>query len=179
MIGRIYMLICNVTGLQYIGSTTDTLKRRLQYHEKDFKRFEKGLCSNVTSFDIIKNGNYYIELIEEVEIDTKQELYDIENIYIENIECVNRIKAPLGLPALVSMKIYRDKNRDVLNEKKRQKYKTTDYYKLRYQENKEDISKKAKEKYICECGIEISNGSKYRHEKSATHKKNLFKNNSL
>ena len=37
--GKIYKLICNVTGLVYYGSTTESLKQRLSEHKNKYKRY--------------------------------------------------------------------------------------------------------------------------------------------
>lgn len=41
-IGRIYMIYDNTNDNVYIGSTTNTLKQRLQKHETSYKRYLKG-----------------------------------------------------------------------------------------------------------------------------------------
>ena len=64
--GKIYKIVCQTTNNQYIGSTTEpTLARRLAGHNCDFKRWKKGEFRYLTSFSILENNNYYIELIEE------------------------------------------------------------------------------------------------------------------
>ena len=141
MKGRIYLLICNETGLQYVGSTTHSLKKRLKSHKDDYKRFLKGLHPNVTSFDVIRGGNYDIELIEEIEFENKQDLYDIENIYIENVDCVNKYKANTGLTKKEYDKEYRKENKEKINEK-----------------------------FNCDCGGKYTKSHKARHEKTQKHK---------
>ena len=78
--GKVYKITCE-TGLIYIGSTTRPLKERLRKHKKDICR-----CK-----DFI---NPKIELIENVECETKTELLTRERYYIESIECVN-LRIPL------------------------------------------------------------------------------------
>jgi len=72
---KIYRIIDNTNGNIYIGITTQTLKRRLSDHE---------LRRECSSRDIIKNGDYRIELIEETDDKTR------ERYWIENTECVNK-----------------------------------------------------------------------------------------
>ena len=76
--GKIYKLVDNTNNNIYIGSTCKTLKTRLSEHKYDYKRFLNGLFPNVKSFDIIKNDDYKIELIEKCDIKTKQELLERE-----------------------------------------------------------------------------------------------------
>jgi len=84
IIGRIYKLTDHtMPNTLYIGSTTKpSIKNRLWYHKCDYNRYLKGNYCYVTSFEIIKNGNYSIELIEEVEIENQKELLkkEIEHI---------------------------------------------------------------------------------------------------
>ena len=87
---KIYKIIDNTNGNIYIGSTCQSLKRRLSHHKSDYKRFLKGLSGNTKSFDIIKNNDYKIELIEACDIKTKQELFQKERYYIENNDCLNK-----------------------------------------------------------------------------------------
>ena len=87
---KIYKIVDNTNDNIYIGSTCKTLQRRLSYHKSNYKRFLKGLCNNVRSFGILKNNNYKIELLENCNIKTKDELTARERFFIENNECVNR-----------------------------------------------------------------------------------------
>jgi hypothetical protein len=81
---RIYKLIDNTKpDTFYIGSTTKpSIQNRLWYHKSDYKRFLNQKYCYVSSFEIIKNGDFSIELLEQVEIETHKQLVDIENDYI-------------------------------------------------------------------------------------------------
>ena len=57
---KIYKIICNITGLVYIGSTCQTLTQRLQDHLRCYRRVLNKKCHYVSSFKIIENGNYDI-----------------------------------------------------------------------------------------------------------------------
>lgn len=116
--GRIYKLVCNVTGLQYVGSTTLSLHTRKAGHVQTYKRWKEGKARGcITSFKIIEGGDYDIVLLEEVPCDNKEQLHRAERRWIENLECVNiihptRTQAEYG-------KIWREKNADVNREKKK------------------------------------------------------------
>ena len=112
---KIYKIVDNTNDNVYIGSTCKTLKYRLSKHECDYKRFLKGIFNNVTSFDILKNDNYKIELLENCNIKTKQELLSRERYFIENNECVNKVIP--GRSHKESVKAYNDTNKDEINEK--------------------------------------------------------------
>ena len=65
--GKIYKIVSNKTGLVYIGSTCKTLPQRIAQHERDYKQYQKtGKKYNIymTSFKILKHGNYQIQLVE-------------------------------------------------------------------------------------------------------------------
>ena len=90
--GKIYKLVCNVTGLVYIGSTTQKyLCQRLAGHNSNFKSWTnqktKQFCS---SFEVLKLGNYSAILIEECNCQNKDQLHARERFHIENTnKCVN------------------------------------------------------------------------------------------
>ena len=88
--GKIYRIYCNITKKCYIGSTTTTLSRRLSTHRGCYKKFlNGGLYHYMSSFEVLKNNDYVIILIENYECKSKEELFQRERYYIENTECVN------------------------------------------------------------------------------------------
>jgi len=150
---KIYKIIDNTNDNIYIGSTCQSLQRRLSKHKCDYKRFLKGLFNNVTSFDILKNNDYKIELIENCNIKTKQELKTRERYYIEHNECVNK-----NIPGR-SRKAHYEANKVQINEKAKQ------YYEL----NKIKLN----ENFECSCGGKYTFKNKSSHEKSQKHIKYL------
>lgn len=92
MIGKIYIIKSKNAPYFYIGSTTKSLVRRLWQHKK------KSRFNRLTSSQIIRAGDYYIELLEEVNCSTKEELEAIEYQVIDELSaegtlfnhCVNR-----------------------------------------------------------------------------------------
>jgi hypothetical protein len=89
--GKIYRLVCNVTGLQYIGSTVSPLSVRLTGHTQGYKRYQKGTTNFVTSYKILESGNFAIDLIEDYPCKENKELLTRERYYIEKLDCVNKI----------------------------------------------------------------------------------------
>ena len=89
--GKIYKIVCNVTGKVYIGSTIEILARRLAGHRRAYKTFKEGKSTNVTSYQIIEQGNYDIVLIENCPCESKEELLRRERYFIESLDCVNKI----------------------------------------------------------------------------------------
>eukprot|EP00952_Eustigmatos_sp_NYUAD-ZCMA_P014178 55557-Eustigmatos_ZCMA.PRE.1 len=87
---RIYRLVCNNTNQQYVGSTTQSLRNRLAGHVANYKIWQKSGNAYVTSFEIIKGGNYDIILLENYPCETKDQLHARERHYIETTDNVNR-----------------------------------------------------------------------------------------
>ena len=91
-LGKIYKLVDNSNGKNYIGSTCKQyLSNRLAGHRTDYQIYLKGNFHFITSFEIIKNGDYDIVLIESYPCDDKMQLHARERYYIETLDCVNKI----------------------------------------------------------------------------------------
>eukprot|EP01050_Picozoa_sp_SAG11_P033001 SAG11_NODE_10994_length_790_cov_20.005789_1_plen_184_part_00 len=89
--GKVYKIVCNVTGLIYVGSTTNQfLSRRLLQHLNNYKRYLNGKRRYITSFKILENNDYDIILLELVNCENKDELHKRERHYIETLDCVNQ-----------------------------------------------------------------------------------------
>jgi len=73
--GKIYKIVCNVTGNVYYGSTiVPTLARRLAKHKEKYREYKAGKCNYVTSFEIIDKNDYSIVLVELYPCNTRDEL---------------------------------------------------------------------------------------------------------
>ena len=79
---KIYKIICNKTGLQYFGSTVQTLAQRLSKH--------KHISNSSMSSKIIVNGDYNIILVEEYPCENKYEIEKRERFYVETNDCINK-----------------------------------------------------------------------------------------
>jgi hypothetical protein len=102
--GKIYKIVCRKTGLQYFGSTTEpTLARRLVFHVRSFKHWKKNNFNFITSFTILEENDYYIELVELVPCSSNDELKVRERFYIQNNECVNK-----NIPGRTKEEWYKD-----------------------------------------------------------------------
>ena len=89
--GKIYTIRSHQTGDVYIGSTCMPLAKRFHTHKKNYKQWQKGNHSYLTSFEIIKHPDFYIELLEDCKCDTKAQLERREGQLIRETECVNRV----------------------------------------------------------------------------------------
>lgn len=129
--GKIYMVASPNTNLIYIGSTTQSLSKRMGQH-REKKRTESKV--------IIEAGDAYIELIEEFPCENIEQLNKREGEIIRSRECVN--KAIAGR----SKKEWYEENKEELLEKMKQ-YNTEHreekivYLKQYYQNNKEKFKK--------------------------------------
>ena len=158
---KIYKIIDNTTNKIYIGSTTATLSRRIAEHRAAYKAFINGKRSNVKSFEIIKNGDYDIVLLEECQnITNKEQLHARERYYIDNLECVNK-----NIPGRTS-KQYREDNKEKIKEY--------------YEANKEQLKKQMKDinyqTITCpHCNIKLMKAHKWQHQRTKKHQQNLHK----
>ena len=120
--GKIYQIVCNVTGEIYIGSTCQpTIEKRLAKHITSFKSYKKGVGGYTTSFRILENNNYNIYLIENFPCETKYFLNKREGEVIREMkinELVSRDVVNKLIPGR-TQKEYRDVNKDILKTKKR------------------------------------------------------------
>jgi hypothetical protein len=95
--GVIYKFECNETGKIYFGSTVN-YNQRIRKQKHDCQRWLDGKLKLTnkktyrvdysTSFEIIKNNNYTVSIVEEFPCKTKKELTDRERYYIQNTENV-------------------------------------------------------------------------------------------
>ena len=123
-IGRIYKLICN-DGHYYIGSTIQTLDKRLYNHKTASKNNKTKLYDHINK---IGWNNVKIELIEELTINNRNELYNKEYIYIKQLYSLLCLNTHITID---------DKERK-FNREKYEKNKKEEYIKQKrfYEENK-------------------------------------------
>jgi len=79
---KIYKIVDNTNNNVYIGQTKSTLTQRMASHRYNFKNY-----SNCSSKLILKNNDWYYELIEETN-DKSREIYWIKNTK----NCINFMK---------------------------------------------------------------------------------------
>ena len=179
--GKVYK-ICSYNSDVYYGSTCLKLCQRLAKHVSDWRLFKlnKTYVSRVTSFSILEQGNYYIELVETVPCASKEELQIREKYWIKNNNCVNYYKnlsrtqrESIEYSATyyqnnkqaISAKtaIYRTLNKDIIKIKKKE-----------YAErNAEKIKAHRSENILCDCGNYYTRLHRKRHIETDYHKKNV------
>ena len=156
--GKIYSIRSYQTDDIYIGSTTRPLSERMADHRKKYKQFLQGKNGYLTSFDIIKRGDAYIELIQAIPCNNVNELTKFEGNYIRHMNCVNKC-----IPHRTQHQYYIDNK----NKKLKQ-------FKQYYEKNKNFIDDWRNEKINCICGAITTNRNKARHNKTLRHKKKVF-----
>ncbi len=72
--GKIYTIRSHQTDKYYIGSTCDALHKRFYQHKQDLKRSNNGTHHLVSSYEILKFNDCYIELLENFKCESKNEL---------------------------------------------------------------------------------------------------------
>lgn len=92
--GIIYKITCQKSNKYYIGSTSNKLNNRIAQHKQQYKYFLSGMHNNyLSSFEIIKENNYSVEILEQINYKYRVELLEKEREYImennNNILCVN------------------------------------------------------------------------------------------
>ena len=114
--GKIYKLVDNTNGNLYVGSTCEKrLCRRLQKHVCAYKLWKKaGNQRKMRSFDILKNNDYKIILLEKCPCETKEELLAREQYYIDTLDCVNKNNTYHN--KLEYQRKWTDKNREKINK---------------------------------------------------------------
>ena len=145
---KVYKIVSG--DLCYIGSTCFSIKHRLGEHIRKYNCYLNGNYNYVTSFKVIENGNYTIELVEDCPCITKEELHAREKYHIKNSECVNKLVAGRN-----AKERYQD------NKEKIKKY---------YQYNKDKLS----QSFECSCGGHYILYNKSRHLKTKTHINNVI-----
>jgi hypothetical protein len=178
--GKIYKIVDRTNDNIYVGSTVSTLlSQRLSKHKSDYncwssKNINKGY---LTSYEIIKNNDFYIELIELYPCSCVDELRQREGYYIKLLECVNKNIAGRNkkdsdknyrinndIEIKIKKKTYRDNNKDKIKNHNKIYYesnKDTFHTKSKsyYEENKNELIIKSK-KYYDENKEQISQKSK-------------------
>jgi hypothetical protein len=82
--GKIYKIISNNSNKIYIGSTYKCLEDRLKQHETDYNNYKVCGHNYISSFEVLKNGNYSIVLIEDLGNIDRLVMEERESIYIKN-----------------------------------------------------------------------------------------------
>jgi hypothetical protein len=147
--GKIYTLRSYQTDEIYIGSSVNTLPKRLGYHKNNYKCWKNEKYNYVSSFELIKYDDCYIELLEDYPCENRNQLEKREGELIRSMDCVNKNIA--GRTQTTYNKEYRVENIDKIKELQKNWYINN------------------KEKITCECGAIIIKQNLSNHQKTKKH----------
>jgi len=180
--GKIYILKSKNTDDVYIGSTKYTLEERFHTHMMNYYQNKRGFKIYCSSYEVIKNGEPYIELLENYPCNNRQELRKKEGEYQSMMDCVNkrlagRTDKEAKIEWLKNNKEHRQKYLKEYMSRPEVKKHRKEYEKDYYQNNKEKKKAYRKEylktrkdnKIKCICGSEIRKDNMRRHEKGKNH----------
>ena len=183
--GKIYCLRSHQTPDIYIGSTLQPLSHRMGNHKREYKKWVNGKSNYVTSYELIKHDDCYIELLEKYSCKDRMELEKKEGEYIREMPCINK-----RIAGRTNREWHQD-NCEKISERKKQYYqdnrgKISGRNKQYYQDNHEQILEQKKqyyqdnrdklsEKITCQCGSVVSKINLLKHKKTIKHQK--FVNN--
>ncbi len=185
----IYTIRSHQTTKYYIGSTTQSLSRRLSEHIRDYKKYLKDNTKYISSCEILKYSDYYIELLLAYPCNNKDELHRREG------ELIRQHKSDLVNICIAgrTTKEYRVDNKTHLTEQHKQyiinnivhiKEKEKQYrldnkvliaennkkYRL---DNKVSLTELRKQPIICECGTISNKGHISSHLRTNIHTINI------
>jgi len=184
--GKIYCLRSHQTEDIYIGSTVQPLHKRLHGHKKKYKGFLNKKNNYMSSYEIVKYTDVYIELICDCPCNSRNELCKEEGKHIRNNNCVNKRIEGRTLKEwyqdnkekikLYQKEHYQD-NKEKINERHKQYYNNNkQYYKNYYEDNKENILLQQKQ-YYNDNKEKINERHKQYYNNNKQYYKNYYENN--
>jgi hypothetical protein len=171
-LSKLYKICDNTNEKIYIGSTcANTVAIRLAEHVSKYKLFKEGKYHYLSSFEVLKNENYNIILIENYPCNNKDELRSRERFHIEtNSNCVN-----LYIPIRHKSEIKESKHQIYLKHKEIYKQK---YYDSNKEQKQERYDTYKNVEVVCECGCVFNKNTKLnRHKLSKKHINLIAENN--
>ena len=162
--GKVYKIWSTAGDKIYIGSTTkEYLSQRMDKHRSSYKGWKNGKEKMVTSylmFDEYGIENCCIELLEAKQCNSKDELHQLEGIYIRKMECVNKV-IPFRTEA---------ENKEQIKQWFVDNKEHVAEYKKKYHASHIDIIKEQRNEIIvCNCGKSFTKRNQARHHKSLFH----------
>ena len=142
--GKIYCIRNNIDDDIYVGSTTQSLSRRMSKHKRDINCKKREANKLYTKMRELGIEAFYIELVEEVKCDNVEQLRKREGELIRQMGKLNtRIECRTN-------KEYQKDNYDKLFEYRQQYYKDniekhTEYNKQYREEHKEELKERHKQ----------------------------------
>jgi hypothetical protein len=168
-IGRVYSIRSFVQPTWvYFGSTTQSLSKRMGGHRMKYKKWIRGDKDYTTSFRIIALGDAYIDLVEVVEFETRDQLNAVEAKHIRVNDCVNKVQ-----PGRTPLE-YREEHREEAIERATKWYENNKEYadnrnKAYSVVHRAETAARHGVKIECACGTTHTHGHAARHLRTAKH----------
>ena len=160
--GKVYAIYNYIDpSLVYVGSTCQSLSKRLSKHRRDVNSKKSQTIPLYIKMREIGKEHFYIELLEEYPCENKDQLRAREGYYIRDLGTLN------GKIEDRTRKEWEAQNQQYLK----------DYRKNRWIDKREEVTTFNKQRFTCECGVEMSNASKSRHQYSTRHQAYLNQQN--
>lgn len=154
--GTIYKIVSENTDKVYVGSTTQTLEVRFSQHKNCYEKFQNGKYYYITSYELLKQTDCKIELLENFPCNSRKELCTRERFYIETLDSCNKI-----IPGRIQ-KEWRELNKD----------KTKIRNKLYKDTHKEKLEERGKFRVPCDICGKIGRKDKITRHKKTNYCKN-------
>lgn len=167
--GKIYKIVSDLTDKFYIGSTTKkNLCDRLYNHKSKYNSWIKTNKEYYGSFELMKLEQYKIILLENYSCNSKAELIQREQFYIDKYKCDNLLNIHRSFNSTEYRKEYKKDWEEKYGKDRTEYYKNWNS-KEEVKLKKRIYDEKQKEKITCICGCVISKSSMYLHKKSKKH----------
>jgi len=141
--------------LTYYGSTTQPLCERMASHRRDFRNGK----SKSSAIVLQQDPQAKIVLVEDYPCENKEQLNAREQYWIDNNECVNKLKAYTGLTRAEYKKEYNAQyNQD-----------NAEAIKAHKSQYRQDNAEHFKARHTCECGGCYTQQNKGQHERTKKH----------
>ena len=180
--GKIYKILNNIDNEVYVGSTIETLGKRMGKHRHGMTiQPHLKLYEHMNELGV---DNFYIELIENFPCNDIYELRAREGHFIREIGTLNKVVSGRTAKEYREAhkeehreydKEYREKHKEHIRDQQKEYYEKhkehrKEYNKQYREEHKQEITEKSKVKMICECGRELRKSHLNRHLKTDIHK---------
>ena len=171
--GKIYCIRNWVDDDIYVGSTTQALSKRFAKHRGDSKKEKHQNRMLYTKMNEVGLEHFYIELIEKYECCSKEELQQKEGEWIRKISTLNHHIA--GRTRKESAAEYHLKNQEKVSQRKLEQRlqnpdKKKEQNRKNYENNREEINRRRKERIVCNCGVSYQRRQQTQHLNSTQHK---------
>lgn len=155
--GKIYKLVNDLNDKIYIGcSNYAYLSTRMNSHRQSCKDTSGRRNSKLYNYmREVGVDHFKIEVIETYRCETKKELCEREQYWIE------KLKPELNMFRAIADPDYEKTKRDPEKRKEQKKQ--------YYDKNKEKILESQRIPFVCECGCSIQKAEKARHQRSKKH----------